>query len=196
MNDGLMQIFDQKLRSEGCQNIGIYANRSTMENIDANMRSTHNVALKDTNWKIWLAGGPQYENEATHEGHTLDDLVDIPNTINETSGFVADIRQVTNVATDTGASNENGFCDVNYLYTQDIFGNEVPAKEDLVDVMEIDLSNYVNISMHDALTIVNYLEELISKLSTITVICAIVGVGAHSITVAHITVMVLNLEIS
>lgn len=37
--------------------------------------------------------------------------------------------------------------------------------------------------MYDALTIVNYLEELISKLSTITVICAIVGVGTHSITV-------------
>lgn len=180
---GLMQIFETKCRELGCQNIGIYANRTTMESINSNMKQIHNIELKNTSWKIWLSGGPQYESEVTHGGHTLDELDEIPNTTNGNAGFVPDIRQVTNVAIDTGASNGSGFCDVNYLYTQDIFGNPLPNQDDLMDVMEIDLSNYVNISMYDALTIVYYLEEAIFALSAIPVICTIVGIGTHSIIV-------------
>lgn len=181
---GLMQIFEEKCRQLGCQNIGIYANRSTMENINANMEQMHNTSLKNTNWKIWLSGGTQYEDEKNHSGHKLEDLVEIPNEANENAGFVPDIRQVTNVAVDTGASNDSGFCDVNYLYTQDIFGNPLPNQEDLIDVMEIDLSNYINISGYDVASFLLYAEGLVNKLSTGITTCAIVGITGYSIIVA------------
>lgn len=181
---GLMQIFEEKCRQLGCQNIGIYANRSTMENINANMEQMHNTSLKNTNWKIWLSGGTQYEDEKNHSGHKLEDLVEIPNEANKNAGFVPDIRQVTNVAVDTGASNGSGFCDVNYLYTQDIFGNPLPNQEDLIDVMEIDLSNYINISGYDVASFLLYAEGLVNKLSTEIVKYAIVGVTGYSIIVA------------
>lgn len=180
---GLMKIFEEKVSQLGCQIIGIYANKSTLENINTNMENTHNVSLKDTNWKIWLAGGPQYEVEGDHLGYKLNELKELSNEVNNSCGFVPDIRQVTNVATDTGASNTSGYCDVNYLYTKDIFGNELPPQEDLIDVMEIDLSNYINISGYEFNKIMSLVNEYMFNISATAVTVTILAISAYSVTV-------------
>ena len=49
--------------------------------------------------------------------------------------------------------------------------------------MEIDLSNYINLSGYDMLTIVNYIEGAIFNLSSTLTVCTILGITGYSIVV-------------
>lgn len=181
---GLMKIFEEVCSNHGFKNFGIYGNTSTLRSISDNMESKHNVALKDTDWIIWQSGGPQYSaNEFNDPGLPIDSLIEISNEADSKKGFVPDIRQVTNVCTDTGAANGSGHCDVSFLYTEDIFGNELPSQEDLIDVMEIDLSNYKNIHLYDASVIAKIVQETIFKVTGLALSVAVLTVGAYSMVV-------------
>lgn len=178
---GLMKIFEETCKKYGFTTFGIYGNTSTLRSISNNMERIHGIPLKDTDWKIWQSGGPQYSaNESTDPGIKLEDLKEIGTETDSEVGFVADMRQVTNVCIDTGASNDAGHCDVSYLYTEDIFGNELPPQEDLVDVLEIDLSNYTNISFYDAGNIASLVADYIFAVTGSVVTVTVLSIGLYS----------------
>lgn len=181
---GLMEIFESTCKEHGFCTFGIYGNASTLRSISTNMEENHGVPLKDTDWKIWQSGGAQYSaNEATDPGLTLDELTEVKTEPDSEAGYVPDMRQVTNVCIDTGAANGAGHCDVSYLYTQDIFGNALPDREDFLDVYEIDLSNYMNISLYDAGMIADAIAERVFEASGIAVSAVLLSVGLYSMVV-------------
>lgn len=181
---GLMEVFENTCKEHGFCTFGIYGNASTLRNISMNMEAKHGIPLKDTDWKIWQSGGVQYSgNEATDPGLKLADLIEVKSEPDSVAGYVPDMRQVTNVCIDTGAANGAGHCDVSYLYTQDIFGNELPAREDFLDIYEIDLSNYMNISFYDASIVAEQIAERVFQATGIAVSSVLLSVGLYSIVV-------------
>lgn len=139
----LMQTFERVCASHGYTKIGIYGNGSTLNLICDNMQSKHGLVLKNTNYYVWKAGGPQYSgNEYLDEGITLEELEEQKS--ESTSNYTVDMQQVTNVCTNTGAGNSQNHCDVSYLYDEELFGHRY-KEDETSEVMEVDLNNYRNI---------------------------------------------------
>ncbi|WP_348254123.1 hypothetical protein, partial [Salmonella enterica] len=82
------------------------------------------ISLKETDWYVWMSGGPQYSSRehTSYDDVTLDELEEVPSVSNDE--FITSMRQVTNVCTDTGAANGMQHCDVSYLYDGELFGGE------------------------------------------------------------------------
>ncbi len=142
----LLQVFKDVCSKHGYSKVGIYGNGSTLNSICINMISKHNTTLKNTDFYVWKAGGPQYSSdEHNDEGISLDNLKEYRG--ESTSNFTVDMQQVTNVCNDVGASNSSGHCDVSYLYDEEMFGHKY-SREETTEVMEVDLNNYRNIPVH------------------------------------------------
>lgn len=181
---GLLQIFEEVGKEYGFTKFGIYGNQSTLRSISNNMEEKHGILLKDAGYLIWEAGGPQYSaDEHNDPGIKLDELQEVETKKDEEVGYIPDLIQVTNVCTDTGASNHANHCDVSYLYTKDIFGNELPMQEDLLDVYEINLNNYPNISFYDIGTFLDMLSEKIFLATGSLVTLCILAIGSYSMVV-------------
>ena len=113
----LMQTFEKVCASHGFTKVGIYGNESTLNSICENMQSKHGLVLKNTDYYVWKAGGPQYSsNESIDPGVRVEDLVEYRG--ESTSNFTVDMQQVTNVCNNVGASNGANHCDVSYLYDE------------------------------------------------------------------------------
>lgn len=142
----LMQIFEKVCESHGFTKVGIYGNESTLNSICENMQSKHGLVLKNTDYYVWKAGGPQYSsNESIDPGVRVEDLVEYRG--ESTSNFTVDMQQVTNVCNNVGASNGANHCDVSYLYDEEMFGHKYKEYE-TTEIMEVDLNNYRNIPVN------------------------------------------------
>lgn len=142
----LMQTFEKVCASHGFTKVGIYGNESTLNSICENMQSKHGLVLKNTDYYVWKAGGPQYSsNESIDPGVRVEDLVEYRG--ESTSNFTVDMQQVTNVCNNVGASNEANHCDVSYLYDEEMFGRKY-KEDETTEIMEVDLNNYRNIPVN------------------------------------------------
>ena len=142
----LMQRFEKVCASHGFTKVGIYGNESTLNSICENMQSKHGLVLKNTDYYVWKAGGPQYSsNESIDPGVRVEDLVEYRG--ESTSNFTVDMQQVTNVCNNVGASNGANHCDVSYLYDEEMFGHKYKEYE-TTEIMEVDLNNYRNIPVN------------------------------------------------
>ena len=142
----LMQIFEKVCESHGFTKVGIYGNESTLNSICENMQSKHGLVLKNTDYYVWKAGGPQYSsNESIDPGVRVEDLVEYRG--ESTSNFTVDMQQVTNVCNNVGASNGANHCDVSYLYDEEMFGHKY-KEDETTEIMEVDLNNYRNIPVN------------------------------------------------
>lgn len=142
----LMQTFEKVCASHGFTKVGIYGNGSTLNSICENMQSKHGLVLKNTDYYVWKAGGPQYSsNESIDPGVRVEDLVEYRG--ESTSNYTVDMQQVTNVCNNVGASNEANHCDVSYLYDEEIFGHKY-KEDETTEIMEVDLNNYRNIPVN------------------------------------------------
>lgn len=142
----LMQTFEKVCASHGFTKVGIYGNESTLNSICENMQSKHGLVLKNTDYYVWKAGGPQYSsNESINPGVRVEDLVEYRG--ESTSNFTVDMQQVTNVCNNVGASNEANHCDVSYLYDEEMFGHKY-KKDETTEIMEVDLNNYRNVPVN------------------------------------------------
>lgn len=137
--------FKEICNKHGFSKVGIYGNSNTLSLINADFKS-NNDSLNNNDFYIWMAGGPnyEYENDWVNEGYKLSELEEITNTSN--SEYDIDIRQVTNVCIDTGASNSMGHCDVNFLYNDEVFNNvEESDEKEYIEYLEVDLNRYKNV---------------------------------------------------
>ena len=142
----LMQTFEKVCTSHGFTKVGIYGNGSTLNSICENMQSKHGLVLKNTDYYVWKAGGPQYSsNESIDPGVRVEDLVEYRG--ESTSNYTVDMQQVTNVCNNVGASNGANHCDVSYLYDEEIFGHKY-KEDETTEIMEVDLNNYRNIPVN------------------------------------------------
>lgn len=142
----LMQTFEKVCTSHGFTKVGIYGNESTLNSICENMQSKHGLVLKNTDYYVWKAGGPQYSsNESIDQGVRVEDLVEYRG--ESTSNFTVDMQQVTNVCNNVGASNGANHCDVSYLYDEEMFGRKY-KEDETTEIMEVDLNNYRNIPVN------------------------------------------------
>lgn len=142
----LMQTFEKVCASHGFTKVGIYGNESTLNSICENMQSKHGLVLKNTDYYVWKAGGPQYSsNESIDPGVRVEDLVEYKG--ESTSNYTVDMQQVTNVCNNVGASNGANHCDVSYLYDEEIFGHKY-KEDETTEIMEVDLNNYRNIPVN------------------------------------------------
>ena len=142
----LMQTFEKVCASHGFTKVGIYGNESTLNSICENMQSKHGLVLKNTDYYVWKAGGPQYSsNESIDPGVRVEDLVEYRG--ESTSNFTVDMQQVTNVCNNVGASNEANHCDVSYLYDEEMFGHKY-KEDETTEIMEVDLNNYRNVPVN------------------------------------------------
>ena len=142
----LMQRFEKVCASHGFTKVGIYGNESTLNSICENMQSKHGLVLKNTDYYVWKAGGPQYSsNESIDPGVRVEDLVEYRG--ESTSNFTVDMQQITNVCNNVGASNGANHCDVSYLYDEEMFGHKYKEYE-TTEIMEVDLNNYRNIPVN------------------------------------------------
>ena len=134
----------------GYSKVGLYANSSTTKRISQEYQSK-GTSLANENTILWLAGGPNYltssyveakraerneenqerkaNNESTIDtplgqeiGFAIEDLEEQENTSFE--GVIPAIRQVGNYVNNTGAANGDGVADYNYLYSDNLFGND------------------------------------------------------------------------
>lgn len=134
----------------GYSKVGLYANSSTTKRISQEYQSK-GTSLANENTILWLAGGPNYltssyveakraerneenqERKANNEptidtplgqeiGFAIEDLEEQENTSFE--GVIPAIRQVGNYVNNTGAANSDGVADYNYLYSDNLFGND------------------------------------------------------------------------
>ncbi len=134
----------------GYSKVGPYANSSTTKRISQEYQSK-GTSLANENTILWLAGGPNYltssyveakraerneenqerkaNNESTIDtplgqeiGFAIEDLEEQENTSFE--GVIPAIRQVGNYVNNTGAANSDGVADYNYLYSDNLFGND------------------------------------------------------------------------
>ena len=134
----------------GYSKVGLYANSSTTKRISQEYQS-RGTSLANENTILWLAGGPNYltssyveakraerneennarkaNNEPTVDtplgqeiGFAIEDLEEQENTSFE--GVIPAIRQVGNYVNNTGAANSDGVADYNYLYSDNLFGND------------------------------------------------------------------------
>ena len=142
----LMQTFKKVCALHGFTKVGIYGNESTLNSICENMQSKHGLVLKNTDYYVWKAGGPQYSsNESIDPGVRVEDLVEYRG--ESTSNFTVDMQQVTNVCNNVGASNGANHCDVSYLYDEEMFGHKY-KEDETTEIMEVDLNNYRNIPVN------------------------------------------------
>ena len=134
----------------GYSKVCLYANSSTTKRISQEYQSK-GTSLANENTILWLAGGPNYltssyveakraerneenqerkaNNESTIDtplgqeiGFAIEDLEEQENTSFE--GVIPAIRQVGNYVNNTGAANSDGVADYNYLYSDNLFGND------------------------------------------------------------------------
>lgn len=134
----------------GYSKVGLYANSSTTKRISQEYQNK-GTSLANENTILWLAGGPNYltssyveakraerneennerkaNNESTIDtplgqeiGFAIEDLEEQENTSFE--GVIPAIRQVGNYVNNTGAANSDGVADYNYLYSDNLFGND------------------------------------------------------------------------
>lgn len=150
----LMEVFEKVCNKHGFSKIGIYANGSTLESISKSLKKDNkNIDIKDTNWYVWKSGGAQYSRHENTDtvGVTLEKLQE-PKNISNTH-YTPSILQVTNVCKDTGASNDKGNCDVNYCYSEDLFGtkfsNEDKEQYEELQYVTIDLNQYKGMNAHN-----------------------------------------------
>lgn len=142
----LMQTFEKVCALHGFTKVGIYGNESTLNSICENMQSKHGLVLKNTDYYVWKAGGPQYSsNESIDPGVRVEDLVEYRG--ESTSNFTVDMQQVTNVCNNVGASNGANHCDVSYLYDEEMFGRKY-KEDETTEIMEVDLNNYRNVPVN------------------------------------------------
>ena len=142
----LMQTFEKVCALHGFTKVGIYGNESTLNSICENMQSKHGLVLKNTDYYVWKAGGPQYSsNESIDPGVKVEDLVEYRG--ESTSNFTVDMQQVTNVCNNVGASNGANHCDVSYLYDEEMFGRKY-KEDETIEIMEVDLNNYRNVPVN------------------------------------------------
>lgn len=142
----LMQTFKKVCALHGFTKVGIYGNESTLNSICENMQSKHGLVLKNTDYYVWKAGGPQYSsNESIDPGVREEDLVEYRG--ESTSNFTVDMQQVTNVCNNVGASNGANHCDVSYLYDEEMFGRKY-KEDETTEIMEVDLNNYRNVPVN------------------------------------------------
>lgn len=161
----LMECFEKVCAKHGFSRIGIYGNGYTLSQISNSLKKDgKSIALEDTDWYVWKSGGPQYsarENETHADDVTLEELIEIE--CSKEEGYTPVMQQVTNVCTNTGASNGMKHCDVSFLYDYSVFGDELDDKididETIAGTVEIDLSNYPNLPVNTA---VNYADMILS----------------------------------
>lgn len=171
----LMEVFEQKCLENGFSKVGIYGNGHTLSLInDSLVKNGEHIDLNDTNWYVWKSGGPQYSTneKLSYDDVTLDELVEVECSLE--NGYTPVMKQVTNVCIDTGASNDMQHCDVSFLYDYSVFGDDFVDKVDseyVSGTIEIDLSNYPNLPVSNAL---NYV-DLVLSCAYIIVAVKIVG---------------------
>ena len=117
-----------------------------MDSISKSFKRNGN-SLKDNDFYIWAAGGPNYKDESKwiNKGFKLSELEEVTETSN--NDYTVSMQQVTNVCTDTGATNSMGHCDVSFLYDESMFSDssEVEDKEEYTEYLEVDLNKYKNV---------------------------------------------------
>ena len=127
-------------------NVGIYGNSNTLSCI-SNDFVKHGASLKTDDFYIWAAGGPNYKDESKwiNKGFKMSELEEVTETSN--NEYTVSMQQVTNVCTDTGATNSMGHCDVSFLYDESMFSDnsEVEDKEEYTEYLEVDLNRYKNV---------------------------------------------------
>lgn len=142
----IAQGFKELCNNHGFMNVGIYGNYSTLDSISKSFKRNGN-SLKDNDFYIWAAGGPNYKDESKwiNKGFKLSELEEITETSN--NDYTISMQQVTNVCTDTGATNSMGHCDVSFLYDESMFSDnsEVEDKEEYTECLEVDLNKYKNV---------------------------------------------------
>ena len=151
----LMSSFDTICKNHGYEKIGIYGNQSTLTAISKSMKNGgNNISLKDTDWYVWMSGGPQYSaREGTHaDDLTLAELQELPS--KSTDEFITSMQQVTNVCTDTGAANHMQHCDVSYLYDGELFGQTYDETNTVCETRVVDLSMYKHVPVSKVVNIV------------------------------------------
>ena len=159
----LMQTFEKVCALHGFTKVGIYGNESTLNSICENMQSKHGLVLKNTDYYVWKAGGPQYSsNESIDPGVREEDLVEYRG--ESTSNFTVDMQQVTNVCNNVGASNGANHCDVSYLYDEEMFGRKY-KEDETIEIMEVDLNNYRNVPVNSICS------EALNTLTGLTALC-------------------------
>lgn len=146
---GIMQTATRVTNELGYTKVGLYAGSSTTKRISQEYQSK-GTSLANENTLLWLAGGPNYltstyvenqRNERNEEnrartanneptvdtplgqeiGYTIEELEELENASFE--GVIPVMRQVTNYANNTGATNGDGVCDYSYLYSDTLFGD-------------------------------------------------------------------------
>ena len=142
----IAQGFKELCNNHGFMNVGIYGNYSTLDSISKSFKRNGN-SLKDNDFYIWAAGGPNYKDESKwiNKGFKLSELEEVTETSN--NNYTVSMQQVTNVCTDTGATNSMGHCDVSFLYDESMFSDnsEVEDKEEYTEYLEVDLNKYKNV---------------------------------------------------
>lgn len=142
----IAQGFKELCNNHGFVNVGIYGNYSTLDSISKSFKRNGN-SLKDNDFYIWAAGGPNYKDESKwiNKGFKLSELEEVTETSN--NDYTVSMQQVTNVCTDTGATNSMGHCDVSFLYDESMFSDnsEVKDKEEYTEYLEVDLNKYKNV---------------------------------------------------
>lgn len=142
----IAQGFKELCNNHGFMNVGIYGNYSTLDSISKSFKRNGN-SLKDNDFYIWAAGGPNYKDESKwiNKGFKLSELEEVTETSN--NDYTVSMQQVTNVCTDTGATNSMGHCDVSFLYDESMFSDnsEVEDKEEYTEYLEVDLNKYKNV---------------------------------------------------
>ena len=157
----LMKTFDEVCRDYGYTKIGIYGNGSTLKAISQSMSNgDENVSLKETDWYVWMSGGPQYSarENTSYDNLTLSELEDVPSLSND--HFITTMRQVTNVCTDTGAANGMQHCDVSYLYDGELFGGVYDSDDVICETRQVDLSQYSHIPVSKAVNLIGHALDL------------------------------------
>lgn len=142
----IAQGFKELCNNHGFMNVGIYGNYSTLDSISKSFKRNGN-SLKDNDFYIWAACGPNYKDESKwiNKGFKLSELEEVTETSN--NDYTISMQQVTNVCTDTGATNSMGHCDVSFLYDESMFSDnsEVEDKEEYTEYLEVDLNKYKNV---------------------------------------------------
>lgn len=152
----LMNSFDRICKEHGYSKIGIYGNLSTLTSISQSMnKDGQNIALRDTDWYVWMSGGPQYSSRerTNYDDVTLEQLKEIDS--KSTEEFITTMQQVTNVCTDTGAQNAEKHCDVSFLYDGELFGRDYDTVTELkTETRYVDLSEYKHVPVSKAVNII------------------------------------------
>jgi hypothetical protein len=174
----LMEVFEKVCMKHNFSRIGIYGNGSTLRAISNSLvKGGEEIDIKDTNWYVWKSGGPQYSSreDTNYDDVTLEELIEIE--CDSHDEYMPVMQQVTNVCTDTGASNDMGHCDVSFLYDYSVFGDSL--SDDVTDdldetyagTLEINLDKYPNLPVQ---TVARYADLLLSGVYVV-VVAKVVG---------------------